>query len=135
MEPSTGKDWRVVTPNAGLVTNHELLQLLRQRGLRTADEEAADAAAREAAADAAEAAATAAAEAAALAGDDAEVEAELGATASVAEASEARGDDGDAGAGPPPPKPLYPLINAPFPVERAVRLETRLGVKRHKQTR
>ena len=70
--------WKVVQANAGLVTDYELLQLLRQRGLRTAEEEEAAAERR------ASGGATAAADAAA-------------------------------------PEPLYPQINPPFAIERAVR--------------
>jgi hypothetical protein len=43
--------WKVVQANAGLITEFEVLQLLRQRGLRTAEEEEAAAAAAAAAAE------------------------------------------------------------------------------------
>lgn len=71
--------WKVVSANAGLLTEYEVLQLLRQRGLRTPEEE--DAAAERRAASGADAA-------------------------------------GDEPAGT---EALYPQINAPFAIERAVR--------------
>ena len=75
--------WRVVQANAGLVTEYEVLQLLRQRGLRTAEEEA-------------EAVEQRAAVAAGEAADDGEVAAAA-------------------------PDAVYPQMNPPFAVERAVR--------------
>lgn len=73
--------WKVVQANAGLVTEYELLQLLRQRGLRTPLEEEEE---------------------------------------TMAERRAAAGPDAapEAGGGP---EALYPQINAPFAVERAVR--------------
>jgi hypothetical protein len=63
--------WKVVQANAGLITEYEVLQLLRQRGLRTAEED--------------EAAAVAAASGGAGAGEEEEEEeAELGAEAVAA---------------------------------------------------
>ena len=88
--------WRVVQANAGLVTEYEVLQLLRQRGLRTPEEEAEAAEQR---------AAVAAGEAA---------------------------DEGDLAAAAP--EALYPQMNPPFAVERAVRGATQ-GAQRRKPWR
>jgi hypothetical protein len=62
--------WKVVQANAGLITEYEVLQLLRQRGLRTAEED--------------EAAAVAAASGAGGGEEEEEEEAELGAEAVAA---------------------------------------------------
>lgn len=88
--------WRVVQANAGLVTEYEVLQLLRQRGLRTPEEEAEAA--------------------------------ERRAAAAVGEAA----DDADLAAAAP--EALYPQMNPPFAVERAVR-PPRRGVRRSKPWR
>jgi|APGre2960657423_1045063.scaffolds.fasta_scaffold68883_1 hypothetical protein len=111
--------WRVVTANSGLVTEHELLQLLRQRGLRTPNEAARD----EAAAEAAQLAAVAALEeeASGVLGD-VEEGWEGAAEARRADTLDAAAQTARAAA---LPAPLYPRINKPFPVERAVRAAPR----------
>jgi hypothetical protein len=116
--------YTVVKRNAGLVTNFELLHLLRQRGVRTAEESAA-------AEEAAWAAQSAKLDALSLR-DDVEVEDEEEApvTARAAEggtpaASQPPGGRSrDGGANAPSstlPPPLYPRVNSPFAIERAVR--------------
>jgi len=75
--------WSVVTPNAGLITEHELFGLLRQRGLRTPEEAAA-----------------------------------AGLAAEGAERSDGRESSREASE--PVAEALYPQLNAPFRVERAV---------------
>jgi hypothetical protein len=107
--------WRVVSPNAGLVTNREVLQLLRQRGLRTAAEAAED---EERAAHALETATAALSVREDEEGADEGVGEAAGgeplraaAAAAAAEASRAASL----------PVPLYPRRNPPFRIEREVR--------------
>ena len=107
--------WRVVSPNAGLVTNREVLRLLRERGLRTAAEAAED---EERAAQALEAAT------AALSVREDEDGADEGAGEATGGGEPLRAAAAAAAAEASRvaslPTPLYPRRNPPFRIEREV---------------
>jgi hypothetical protein len=107
--------WTVLTANAGLITNAEVLTLLRQRGLRTAAEASRD----EEAASLALEAATAALSTDEAEGEDgaAEVDEGEGAAARRAAVAAAAAEASRVAALPPP---FHPRLNPPFKVERAV---------------